>query len=134
MPETLNATKSILVVDDNPIHRGLVEQELKRRFTLTLAADRDTATSRVAEKVDPFDLVILDSSIPQKEGDEPTREESLLLLGELRRSYQAPVILVVSGPVNDRLRANFERLGVVEIFEKPFSLVELGECVNKLLG
>ena len=134
MSEVLNATKNILVVDDNSIHRGLVEHELKDRYALTLAADHDTAASRVAARgADPFHLVILDSSIPRSEGGEPQREESLSFLADFRRVSESPVILVVSGPVSDRMRANYSRLGVVAVFEKPFSLVELGECVGKLL-
>ena len=136
MSEVLNAAKNILVVDDNPIHRGLVEHKLKNRYALTLAADHETAASRVADRgADAFCLLILDSSIPHSEGGEPQREESLSFLTAFRRVSESPVILVVSGPMSDRLRANYSKHGVVAVFEKPFSLVELvSNCTSQRIS
>jgi CheY-like chemotaxis protein len=120
--------KSILVVEDKQIHREAVERLLKCEYSVTVAADRESAESRLAQT---FDLVILDSNIPSKDGSEASREESWTFLEAFRKRSEAPVIMVVSYPVDKAFRSKAKNFNVAAILEKPFLRAELRSAVKK---
>lgn len=121
--------KRVLIVEDNAVHRRLMENELRRDYDLVLAFDSQTAEAHLTSGP-AFDLVILDLLIPRRHGELATASESVRIL---RQSTAGPAVVVVSGSPTEHLRLQLEKLGVRRIFEKPFSLTEFRDYVESLL-
>lgn len=123
--------KNILIVEDNPVHQRLMENELRDEYELTFAADGQTAQAYLAgDPSSKFDLLVLDSLIPARPGDQPNSE---VAIGILRNAGNGPAVVVVSGSPTDDLKSEFRQFGVRRVFEKPFSLTEFREYIESLL-
>jgi CheY-like chemotaxis protein len=126
-----NPRKRVLIVEDNAVHRRLMENELRRDYDLVLAVDSQTAEAHLT--ADPaFDLVILDLLIPRRQGELATADESVRILRQSK--VGTAVVVVVSGSPTEHLRLQLEELRVQRIFEKPFSLTEFRDYIESLLG
>lgn len=65
----------ILIVEDDPAVRDVVEHSLSREGMNTLAvADGESALARLRDDAEPFDLVVLDVMLPGMDGVEVCRE------------------------------------------------------------
>lgn len=123
--------KNILIIEDNPVHQRLMENELRGDYELDFAADGQTAQAYLkGEQPLKFDLLVLDSLIPARPGEQPNSEEAIEIL---KNADASPAVVVVSGSPTDDLRQEFLRFGVRRIFEKPFSLTEFREYIDALL-
>ncbi len=71
-PITGNRTPAILVVDDDPRNRDLMEAMLEDRYTVLLAASGAEAVSLVTDN--PVDLVLLDVMMPGRSGFDVVRD------------------------------------------------------------
>jgi DNA-binding response OmpR family regulator len=112
-------SKTILVVDDDPTLRDVLEQYLRREgYTVLTAADGQTAYSRaIAERPD---LVVLDLMLPQMDGWEVCRR--------LRAESNVPIlILTARGEEYERILGL--GLGADDYVTKPFSP---GEVVARI--
>ena len=58
--------KRVLVVEDNKDIAMLVERRLSRQFSVDIAVNGEDASVSINEN--PYDLVILDLSLPKKSG------------------------------------------------------------------
>jgi len=117
---------NVLVVDDDPDVRRLVEMKLKiQGIQPSLAVDGQDAL----EKLDgaPFDLVILDIMMPRLDGIEACRE--------LRRrpAYgSVPVLMLTARAQIADIERGFDA-GATDYMVKPFSPRELSDRVLGLL-
>lgn len=124
--------KYILIVEDNPVHQRLMENELRGAYELAFAADGQSAQEYLKdERPLNFDLLVLDSLIPARPGELPSSEEAIEIL---KNAGAGPAVVVVSGTPTDALKSEFRRFGVRRIFEKPFSLTEFREYIDALLS
>jgi two-component system chemotaxis response regulator CheY len=119
--------KRILIVDDSPSVRKLVEFTLKTKgFQVTPAEDGLQALERMGEA--QFDAIILDINMPRMDG--------LKFLEKMRPddAYASiPVIvLTTEGLEEDRDRAM--ELGATAYMVKPFKPTQLLGFVDKMLG
>ncbi len=116
-------TRRILVVDDEPEIRRLIERYLTREgFAVQTAADG----REMAETLDrqPVDLVILDIRLPGEDG--------LSLTRRLSQTHDLAIILLTSrAEVIDRV-AGLES-GADDYLGKPFDLRELLARINAVL-
>lgn len=129
-------TKRILIVEDDPVHRRLMENALQQRYELDFAPDSQSALAHLVEgRPSAYDLVVVDLRIPARMGEQATTEEGCKILRTLQKNgVLSPIVLVVSGNMIDRTRRQVEDLGVQKIFEKPFSLREFREFVDSLFS
>ncbi len=82
--------RSVLVVDDEPIIRRIAQLSLTGAgYAVSEAGDTATATSAIQSAAAPFDLVLLDLTLP--DGDGAT------VIPAIRKHAPAARILVVSG-------------------------------------
>ena len=121
----------ILVIDDEPAIRGMLRDMLESEGHLIVdAPDGAVAMKQWREHQDqPFDLIITDILMPEKDGLEVIRE--------IRRlSPQTKVIAISGGSPQVHIRfldiANY--LGAYRTIEKPFALHILFDAVNAALG
>ena len=116
----------ILVVDDEASIRRLAERTLRDAgYEVALASDGPEALTIVETQTVPFDLFVVDFSMPQMRGDELARQ--------LRyRDPDAKVLYFTA--YSDRLFAERHVLSEHEAFiEKPVALKGLLEAVSMVL-
>src|ERR1700740_1868370 len=107
---------SILVVDDEAeIREGLQELRSSENFDVTVAETGEAGLRKLEER--PFDLMLLDVSLPDRNG--------LELLKEVRRrDPDLPVVLITAYGSIDMARAAFKG-GALDYITKPWSNDEL---------
>lgn len=114
----------ILIVDDELVLRQQIAGSLAgQKYTVETAADGEEALERIAGE--PYDLIILDVMLPQKDG--------FAVLQELRREgLTTPVLMLTArGEIENRVKGL--DLGADDYLHKPFSLAELLARVRVLL-
>jgi CheY-like chemotaxis protein len=115
----------ILVIDDDPDTRAVLEQTLKPAcYEVILAADGREGVTR--HRTSPADLVITDLYMPIQDGPETIRE--------LRSCFPEVAIIAMSGrPDSGTMLSIAQTLAAVEILRKPFVADELIAAVGKAL-
>src|SRR5215813_13588517 len=115
----------ILVVDDDSLIRGLVEEILvSEGHAIVQATSGNEAIKMCQERT--FDLVITDLSMPLMNGFD--------LISALRRLQKDLPILAISGVYGGDLLEVVKLLGAKAILEKPFEPEKLVAVVNRILG
>jgi CheY-like chemotaxis protein len=115
----------ILVVDDESLLRGLVEEILTSEGHTVLQAISGPEAIKMSEER-AFDLVITDLSMPLMDGFD--------LISSLRRLRNDLAILAISGVYTGDLLQAVKLLGAKAILEKPFEPDQLVAVVDKILG
>jgi len=127
-PETLpsgpNRRRRILIADDEPLVRSLVEYvATELGFEITVAKDGREATAQVERN--SFDVVVTDVYMPNQDG--------LELIQFLRGANPPPKIIAISGGgkfgVNALRTAGL--LGAAHVLPKPFEISRLVELLGK---
>ena len=120
----------ILIMDDEEILRQVIGEMLTfLGFRVSCARDGDEAIGlyvKAKEDGDPFDVVIMDLTIPGGMGG----REAVQKLIEIDPAAKA---VVASGYSNDPVMANFADYGFKAVVAKPFSIEELGEALDRML-
>jgi two-component system phosphate regulon response regulator PhoB len=117
---------NVLVVDDDPDVRRLVEMKLKiEGIQPHMAVDGHDALDKLDEA--PFDLVILDIMMPRMDGVETCREL------RQRPGYDTvPVLMLTARAQIADIERGFDA-GATDYMVKPFSPRELSDRVLGLL-
>ena len=117
----------ILLIDDDPIFRGMVKQALELAgYDVTEAADGNEGLKIQFER--SADLIISDIIMPEKEGIETVLE--------IRERFPAVKIIVISGGGWYGTEIDFdmaEKLGAVTL-DKPFEIEDLMAAVKQMLA
>jgi two-component system, NtrC family, response regulator AtoC len=115
----------ILVIDDDPDTRAMLEQTLKHAgYEVILAADGREGVER--HSTSPADLVITDIYMPKQGGLETIRE--------FRMRFPEVSIIAMSGRVlADTMLSIAQDFGAVAVLHKPFTADELIAAVAKAL-
>ena len=118
----------ILVVDDEQLARFTMREILESAGHDVTEA-KNGAQGIACQKAQPFDVVITDIIMPEKEG--------VQMIMELKRDFPELPIVAISGGGRTR-NLDFlkiaERYGAQKILAKPFSEEELVDVVNACLA
>ena len=116
----------ILIIDDEPDMRALLEQTLKSAgYEVISAADGREGVER--HRTSPADLVITDLYMPTQEGLETIRE--------FRTRFPEVAIIAMSGKDAALTMLSIaQKFGAIGILHKPFPADELIAAVEKALG
>lgn len=119
-----NILKSILIVDDQPGIRMLLEEVFSKEGfrTLTAGSGREALGVFGAERPD---LVLLDMKIPGMDGIE--------ILKRMKRECETVQVVMMTAYGELDLIEEAKTWGAVRHFTKPFDVFELRETVKKLL-
>ena len=121
----------ILVMDDEAHIRTITRKMLEKfGYHVTLTEDGEEAVSAYARSLEagtPFDLVIMDLTIPGGMGGQ---EASGIILD----MDPSAVIVVSSGYSNDKVMADYKTYGLKGIIPKPFRLAELKATIEELIS
>ncbi|MFH1807828.1 MAG: response regulator [Pseudomonadota bacterium] len=101
----------VLVVDDEPVIRGVLQQLLVREgFVVDVTAVAESARQRLEETA--YDLLVVDKNLPGMSG--------LDLIAELQDlGHDVPAVLITGYPSVESITAAL-RAGAVDYIEKPF--------------
>jgi DNA-binding response OmpR family regulator len=126
--------KRILIIENDPVHRRLIESALRQRYELDLTEDSESALERLRGSISfAYDLVIVNLRLPAKVGKPASTEEGFRIL-QFLQDCLCPSVLVFGGHLGDRTRKHIEALGVKQIFEKPFSMKIFRASIDVLLS
>ncbi len=114
---------SLLIIDDDPVLCCLLSKALKPSgFTVTVAYD-GCSGSAMAIDLHP-EIILLDLCLPDIDG--------FTLLAEMQRKQVQSKVLMTSCIVAVRWRQQARDAGVAGILQKPFSLAELWDVINRM--
>lgn len=120
-----NPTQKVLVIDDESEIVEMIQNLLEMRGYESIATTQWTGVIDAAEHEEP-DLMLLDLNMPTIDG--------VSLLKFLReQGYTFPVV-VVSGYIDDEIRANLRPYGVVDFVDKPFEIKHLSDVVARAIS
>jgi len=116
---------TILVVDDEPAIRELLEDMLKwERFRILLATSADEAIQLVEEN--RVDLVVSDVAMPGKSGHE--------LLTFLKKNYPNLPVIMITGCGDKETLRKLMVIGADGFFTKPFHSNELIATMHRVIA
>jgi CheY-like chemotaxis protein len=120
----------ILIMDDEPLIRQTVSMVLQRfDYLVEVAADGAEAIEiyrRAAQRNEPFDLVIMDLTVPGGMGG----KEAVKLLLDFDPEAR---VIVSSGYSDDPVMAYYTDYGFKGVVAKPYALKELLPVLEKVL-
>lgn len=117
--------KTVLVVDDQPGIRMLLEEVIKGEgFEVIQAVTGEEALNVVKEKRP--DLMLLDYKLPIKDGIEVVQDL------ETENIHIASVLM--SGLAEDELKDAHQHESVMEVVAKPFNIQDMKDIIINLLN
>ena len=124
-PSASPARPSIMLVEDNDMIGMLIEELLSAEYEEELFADAESALERAKER--PFDLVLMDVTLPKMSGVDAMK--ALRVLPE----YADTPIVAMTGLSSPAHRAEYLAAGFTEHLGKPFLPDELFRIIESLL-
>lgn len=123
-------TKTILVVEDNAINRELVYLFLtKRGYKVESAKNGAQAIQLV--KSTPFDLIIMDVSMPDIDGCTATTR--IRKYEEETHSHHTPIVALTAHTSNE-VRRSCLAAGMDDVLVKPLRATEFFKAVDKFVN
>ncbi len=111
----------VLIVEDDPAVRDVVSRTLNREGIEVKAVGDGEAALEHFQESGPFDLAVLDISLPGMDG--------FTLCGELRRSSRLPIIMLTARDDETSVVVGLE-VGADDYVTKPFSPRQLASRVR----
>lgn len=124
-------TPTILIVDDHPLNRRLLEAWLsKQGYQIDCAQHGGEAFAKLKQADKPYHLVLMDINMPIMDGFEATRR-----LRQWESEQQRPPIPVIAVTTGGEgvTRTTCLAAGMDELVMKPVNLLELEETIQQLL-
>jgi two-component system cell cycle sensor histidine kinase/response regulator CckA len=118
-------TGTILLVEDEPMVRGVAERALTRHGYTVITADNGEEALEVLDRGEEIVLLITDVVMPAMDG--PT------MVREARKTRPDLKILFMSGYAEEQLRNSID-IDNVAFLPKPFSVQELAEATRRALA
>ena len=127
-PEPAVFGRTVLVVEDNPVNRVLLELILQKRQHKTVFATTGTEAVRAWEE-QAFDLVLMDVQLPEMDGREATRR----ICAEAERQGRKATVVGLTALASSEDRERCIRAGMAAYLAKPVQPAELLEAIDRLL-
>jgi CheY-like chemotaxis protein len=115
----------ILVIDDEPSIRSLLDTLLRRKGYDVVLADSGRKGLELFRREHP-DVIVLDLKMPEMDG--------LTVLRQIHSLDPKKPVIILTGAGNTEAEQQVRALGVTEYIEKEFSLHLLGNSLKRLLN
>jgi CheY-like chemotaxis protein len=115
----------ILVIDDEPSIRSLLDTLLRRKGYDVVLADSGRKGLELFRREYP-DVIVLDLKMPEMDG--------LTVLRQIHSLDPKKPVIILTGAGNTEAEQQVRALGVTEYVEKEFSLHLLGDSLKRLLN
>ena len=122
-------SKHILIVDDEPSVATMISASLKKlgpSYVVEIAHSGDEAVDKLQNAAKAYALVITDYHMPGMNG--------LDLFQTVREISPQTQVVLMTGYGNDRLRNQVEQLNLDGFIDKPFSVAQIREIVERAVG
>jgi len=120
----------ILVMDDNKMVRDVLGDILKYLgYKVDFSKDGAEAIElyrNALESEQPFDVVIMDLTVPGGKGGKETLQELLTIDPKVKS-------IVSSGYSTDPVMAHYEEYGFIDVIMKPYKSTEIGKKIYRIL-
>jgi CheY-like chemotaxis protein len=116
---------TILLVDDDPLIRSLMQEALEHRGYRVAAAGDGTEALETYQRLGGADLVILDYYLPGQDGFQ--------LLKEFKARDDKVRVLMASGFIGPREAARLKDGGALGLINKPYRVGELERRIEQAL-
>ena len=114
---------AVLVADDEPLIRWSLRQALlDRGHSVATAATGADAINEVANAARPFDVVILDYRLPDR--------QDLSLLEDVRRLSPKSVVVMMTAFGEDNMRSGARERGARAVVDKPFQVTSVVSLIE----
>ena len=118
------ARRRVLVADDEPRFRSILIRQLRHHdFEVVEAADGQQALEVFASDPDSFDAVLLDLSMPKRNGDE--------VLRGIRAARSSTPVILMSGFAEEGLLDRLQGAEFVGFLQKPIASADLFTMLDK---
>jgi CheY-like chemotaxis protein len=118
--------RRVLCLDDEEPLLLIAEHMLKRLGYEPLCVSKPEDALKVfRENPSAFEILMTDLNMPRISG--------LEIAEEILKLQPQTVVVMCSGYVTDQLKAQAERLGIRHILHKPYTLEELGACMQSAI-
>jgi DNA-binding NtrC family response regulator len=118
-----NPHLSILLVDDEALIRWSLRQALLNRgHAVVTAASAAEALGAIADAAEPFDAVILDYRLPDR--------QDLSLLDDVRRESPGSVVFMMTAFGDEAMRSGARERGARAVVDKPFQVKQFATMVE----
>jgi CheY-like chemotaxis protein len=118
--------KSILIIEDNKIIRGVIKDWLEGHFTVLAAADGEEGINLYEKHREELDLIITDIMMPRICGDG--------VVEYVREQDKNIPILCITGECEEDTRKKIMSFEKVKIIGKPFTESELNQAIQIMLS
>jgi CheY-like chemotaxis protein len=115
----------ILVIDDEPSIRSLLDTLLRRKGYDVVLADSGRKGLELFRREHP-DVIVLDLKMAEMDG--------LTVLRQIHSLDPKKPVIILTGAGNTEAEQQVRALGVTEYVEKEFSLHLLGDSLKRLLN
>ncbi|MEI6044388.1 MAG: histidine kinase N-terminal 7TM domain-containing protein [Chloroflexota bacterium] len=124
-----NNNRRMLIMDDEPMVRSVTSKVFQKKgYEVTTAQDGAEAIEeyqKAMETGQPFEIVIMDLTIPGGMGGKEATEKILKLDPQAK-------IIVASGYSSDPVMADHQKYGFVGMISKPFTIASLEKVINQV--
>jgi CheY-like chemotaxis protein len=117
--------KTVLVVDDEPAIRDLLQEIASQYECRVLQAEHGKAAWRIAQ-TEPVDLLITDLVMPEQEGIETIQQ--------FRRAYPTLKVIAISGSMDELYLRMARLLGADAALAKPLPMQTISTLIGQFLG
>ena len=122
------AERSILVVDDNEINRGILGEIFKDQYNILEAGDGVEAMRVIEENKDNLAAVLLDIIMPEMDGYAVL--EAMSQKDNLNETI--PVLMITADTSTDAERTSYQK-GAADVVHKPFDPVIVNRRVSRTI-
>ena len=122
-PAEKPAPLAVLIVDDEPLIRWSLRQALRDRgHSVEAAATGVDAVNEIVKAGRPFDVVVLDYRLPDR--------QDLTLLEDVRRLSPDSVVVMMTAFGDDNMRTGAMARGARAVVDKPFQVTSVVSLIE----
>ncbi len=122
------ADRSILVVDDNEINRGILGEIFRDKYNILEASNGVEAMKMMEENEDKLAAILLDIVMPEMDGYEVL--EKMMEKDNLNESI--PVLMITADTSTEAERTSYQK-GAADVIHKPFDPVIVDRRVSRTI-
>ena len=116
-------TTNVLVLDDDPIYRNLLENILRKKYNVLVAAKPSIAFALMLKN--PVQILITDYKLPEMDG--------LEVLERVKSEFPQTQVILISNDGDMATVINALRHGAADFFAKPFMSQEIWLSIERAL-
>ncbi len=116
--------RKLLVIDDSPTSRAIVERLIGATYELVSVAGGAAALEAI--EAQRFDLVLLDLLMPDMDGK--------IVLVRIKESHPELPVVIMTADIQDSTRAKVLSLGAEVMINKPLLKDNLTDAIELALG